>query len=81
MAKKGESFSIIRLNATETGWGVVDDASGALAHIDSLAMRFTKERAQLIAAEMNAEAKERGTAAVRVDQPLDPEQSNDPPID
>lgn len=60
--REGKSFSIIRLNADDTGWGVVDDASGALIHIDGLAMRLTRDRAKEVAATLNAEAKERGTA-------------------
>lgn len=64
MSEKGKSFSIIRLNSDPTGWGVVDDASGALVHIDGLALRLTKERAKEISGRLNDEAKERGTAAV-----------------
>ena len=62
MAEKGKSFSIIRLNGDETGYGVVDDGSGALVHIDGLALKLTKERAREVAATMNAEANERGSA-------------------
>lgn len=60
MREKGASFSIIRLNVEETGWGVVDDGTGALVHIDGLALKLTKERAKQIAAEMNAEVQAHG---------------------
>lgn len=62
VTEKGKSFSIIRLNPHETGYGVVDDASGALVHIDGLALRLTKERAREVAATLNAEARETGSA-------------------
>ncbi|WP_020179553.1 hypothetical protein [Methylopila sp. M107] len=62
MVEKGVSFSAIKLNTSETGWGVIDDASGALVHFDGLALRLTKERAREIADQLNAEARERGTA-------------------
>lgn len=63
MAGKGESFSIVRLNNEETGWGVVDDATGALIHIDGLALRLTKEKAQAIARELNDAARGAGNVA------------------
>lgn len=65
MAEKGRSFSIIRLNADETGYGVVDDASGALVHIDGLALKLTRERAKEVAAQMNAEAEDNGSAGAK----------------
>lgn len=65
MKQKGTSFSIIRLNNEETGWGVVDDATGALVHIDGLALKLTKERARQIAAEMNEEARAQGPVTAK----------------
>ncbi len=62
MVRKGTSFSIVRLNSYETGWGVVDDASGALVHIDGVALRLTKERAVEVAGKLNEEAQENGDA-------------------
>lgn len=62
MHDKIKSFSIIRLNSTPEGWGVVDDASGALVHLDGLAIRLSKQRAVEIAGNLNAEAKERASA-------------------
>lgn len=62
MGSKGKSFSIVRLNNDPTGWGVVDDGSGALVHVDGLALRLTKERAKEISAKLNDEVKERGSA-------------------
>ena len=73
MATQGKSFSIVRLNQRETGYGVVDDASGALVHIDGLALRLTKERADAVAAQLNAEAKER-------DQSVCEASSSDPDV-
>lgn len=61
MSGKGTSFSIIRLNGSPEGWGVVN-ASGALVHINGMAIRLTRERAVEIAAHLNAEADERGAA-------------------
>lgn len=59
MSAKGKSFSVVRLNDwSENGWGVVDDASGALAHIDGLALKLTEARARTVAAELNAGAEE-----------------------
>lgn len=59
MGEKGKSFSVVRLNDwSNTGWGVVDDASGALVHIDGLALKLTKERASAVADELNAGARE-----------------------
>ncbi|WP_020178370.1 hypothetical protein [Methylopila sp. M107] len=63
MSDKGKSFSIIRLNPEETGWGVVDDATGALVHLDGMALRLTKQRAKDVATQLNDEARESGSAA------------------
>lgn len=78
MLRKGEPFSVIRLNTTELGYGVIDDATGALTHIDGLAMRLNKERVKDVTALSNAEAKESDTAAVPVNQPIGPTSEPEP---
>ena len=67
MREKGRSFSIVRLNSDDTGYGVVVDATGALVRMDGLALRLTKARANEIATLMNAEAKERGSAGEKME--------------
>ena len=57
-----KTYSIIRLNQwTDAGWGVVEDQSGSLVHIDGLALKLTQERAQALADDLNAAPPQTGS--------------------
>lgn len=53
-----KTYSIIRLNQwSDASWGVVEDQSGALVHIDGLAIRLTQDQAQSLADDLNSGAR------------------------
>jgi hypothetical protein len=59
------TYKATRLNWSETGWGVVNDRTGALARLDGgLALRLTEEEAHALAAKRSEiAARRKGRAA------------------